>query len=122
MKKLLLLLTLVPTLVARPCFADGAARPGAGTLADPIIVRTEDEHDRLPVGAYFLDQRPFGEGMLKQRVWPRDAWTRPSPWPVSAEPLEVRRAIPVRRPESEVRRATLVGNPQPEVRRAMPVR
>jgi hypothetical protein len=117
-KILLLLLMMVPTL----CFADGPAPAGAGTLADPIIVRTEDEHNRLPVGAYFLDQRPFGEGMLKQRVWPRDAWTRPSPWPVSAEPLEVRRAIPVRRPESEVRRATLVGNPQPEVRRAMPVR
>jgi hypothetical protein len=87
-----------------------AALAGSGKLADPIIVRTEADHDRLPVGTYFRDERPFGESMLKQKVWPRDAWTRPATAPPE-----------VRRPELvPVRRASLVKRPEPEVRKAMP--
>jgi hypothetical protein len=76
----------------------GRALAGSGALADPIIVRTEADHDRLPVGTYFRDQRPFGQSMLKQKVWPRDAWARPATTHLATAPPEVRRAelIPVR--------------------------
>jgi hypothetical protein len=65
-----------------------------GSIAKPFIVHTDIEHDRLPVGAFFRDERPFGHEMLKQKVWPLGAVNKPAPEVRRATPVEVRRAIP----------------------------
>ena len=86
-------------LILAPKAGQAQATPD-GSFAKPFIVHSDLEHDRLPVGAFFRDERDFGHDMLKQKIWPLGAVHHPAPEVRRATPVEVPRAMPV-----EVRRA-----------------